>query len=41
MDFERHNNTLKVNGTSLGRFPFDLYWVFNIGGCQVTFALIL
>jgi hypothetical protein len=27
MDFERHNNTLKVNGTSLGRFPFDLYWV--------------
>ena len=38
---ERHNNTLKVNGTSVGRSSIRLVLGFQIGGDQVTFALIL
>jgi hypothetical protein len=37
---ERHNNTFKVNGTSVGLFPFNLQWVFKIGIDQVTFGPI-
>jgi hypothetical protein len=37
----RHNNTFKVNGTSAAPLPFDLQWVVNFGGDQVTFALIV